>query len=100
VNDWTLFRQSLFTELPHYWRYKDDTNIRIAHFIRRHFGAGSAHQKEKKNMKTNNVNQLSNPTILTDPAHIQSQIEKQNNLNKKFAAAKRLKLDMNRFTGV
>ena len=38
MNDWTTFRQSLFGELPHLWRDAHDTNIRIAHFVRRHLG--------------------------------------------------------------
>ena len=43
LNDWMLFRQSLIGELPHRWTSRDDTGLRIAHFVRRHLGAGAAH---------------------------------------------------------
>jgi hypothetical protein len=48
LNDWTVFRQSLINELPHIWKSKTDTFIRIAHFIRKHIGAGSQSQISKK----------------------------------------------------
>lgn len=39
INDWTVFRQSLIDELPHYWHDSEDTSMRIAHFVRRHIGS-------------------------------------------------------------
>jgi hypothetical protein len=41
MNDWSLFKSSMVTELPHYWHDREDTNLRFAHFIRRHLGAGA-----------------------------------------------------------
>lgn len=40
VHDWLTFRQSLLAELPHNWHNKDDSFSRLAHFVRRHVGAG------------------------------------------------------------
>lgn len=48
LNDWSMFRQSLLAELPHVWRSKDDSSMRIAHFVRRHLGAGAGTQVNKK----------------------------------------------------
>lgn len=42
INDWTVFRQSLVDELPHGWFGPHHTRMRIAHFVRRHIGAGTA----------------------------------------------------------
>ncbi len=41
MNDWQTFRTSLSGELPHAWHHNEDTNMRFAHFIRRHMGAGA-----------------------------------------------------------
>ena len=48
ISDWTIFRQSIIDELPHTWNSPLDTSISIAHFIRRHIGAGSGQQVKKK----------------------------------------------------
>ena len=48
VNDWTIFRQSLINELPHTWLGPEDSSMRIAHFMRRHMGAGASSQNAKK----------------------------------------------------
>jgi hypothetical protein len=48
LNDWSLFRHSLIKELPHIWKNKDDSSMRIAHFVRKHLGAGSGTQVSKK----------------------------------------------------
>lgn len=48
VSDWTIFRQSLVDELPHTWLGPEDSKMRIAHFLRRHTGAGAASQNAKK----------------------------------------------------
>jgi hypothetical protein len=48
LNDWSVFKQSLVSELPHVWRSKDDSTMRIAHFVRRHLGAGAGTQVGKK----------------------------------------------------
>jgi len=47
INDWTLFRQSLIAELPHDWHDREDTSLRLAHFVRRHIGAGAENQVKK-----------------------------------------------------
>lgn len=41
VHDWLTFRQSLLAELPHNWHNKYDSSVRLAHFVRRHVGAGA-----------------------------------------------------------
>lgn len=38
-NDWTVFKDSLINELPHDWHSRDDTSIRMAHFVRQHIGS-------------------------------------------------------------
>lgn len=45
INDWTVFRRSLIDELPHNWYGVEHTSMRIAHFIRRHVGAGQQLRK-------------------------------------------------------
>lgn len=45
INDWSAFKSSLVSELPHFWRNREDTHLRFAHFVRRHIGAGSAKGK-------------------------------------------------------
>ena len=52
INDWTMFRQSLIGELPHDWHDIGDTSLRLAHFVRRHFGAGAGNQIVRPNIKT------------------------------------------------
>jgi hypothetical protein len=47
VPDWSVFRDSLIAELPHDWHSSLDTSLRIAHFERRHIGAGAATQAER-----------------------------------------------------
>jgi hypothetical protein len=47
INDWSLFRQSLIGELPHRWHSREDTSLRLAHFVRRHIGSGSEHQAKR-----------------------------------------------------
>lgn len=42
MNDWSLFKGSLVAELPHFWHDREDTNLRFAHFVRRHIGAGAS----------------------------------------------------------
>lgn len=51
VPDWTLFRDSLVGELPHDWHGRDDTSLRIAHFSRKHIGAGAASQADRPNKR-------------------------------------------------
>jgi len=48
VTDWTIFRQSLVDELPHSWFGPEDSQLHIAHFLRRHIGAGAASQHSQK----------------------------------------------------
>lgn len=91
MNDWTIFRQSLFAELPHLWREPFDTNIRIAHFVRRHLGAGAGNQVIKPQSKSNTKEK---ETI--DSIHIHSKTD-----DKKYAKkGAKLNLDLGRFTGV
>jgi hypothetical protein len=53
IPDWTVFKDSLVAELPHDWHSHADTSLRIAHFARRHMGAGAASQAERpKGSKT------------------------------------------------
>ena len=47
IPDWTVFRDSLLAELPHDWHSGLDTSLRIAHFERRHIGAGAVHQADR-----------------------------------------------------
>eukprot|EP01041_Mallomonas_annulata_P005268 gene5268-10538_t len=47
INDWTVFRQSLLSELPHSWRSREDGSSRLAHFVRRHLGVGAGQQSGK-----------------------------------------------------
>ena len=47
VPDWTVFRESLLAELPHDWHSGLDTSLRIAHFERRHIGAGAVNQADR-----------------------------------------------------
>ena len=54
-SDWTVFRQSLTAELPHDWHEKDDTNLRFAHFVRRHLGADAPNQIKGKDGKFNKL---------------------------------------------
>ena len=44
-NDWTVFKGSILKELPHKWTSISDTSFRLAHFVRKHLGAGSGTQK-------------------------------------------------------
>lgn len=46
-SDWTVFKQSLMAELPHEWHLREDTAVRIAHFVRRHVGS-SVRRKDKR----------------------------------------------------
>lgn len=41
LSDWTIFRQSLISQLPHMWTSSSDTKLSMAHFERRHVGAKS-----------------------------------------------------------
>ena len=93
LNDWSVFRQSLFAELPHIWRSSDDTSIRIAHFVRRHLGAGSTSQVDKKGAET-----LKNSGAEYDSSHITSSTNKAN--KKASATSKHFNIDLNRFTGI
>lgn len=54
INDWTLFRQSLISELPHKWYQRDDTFFHVTNFRRKHIGADS-HKKA-----TNSGNSIPN----------------------------------------
>lgn len=47
IPDWTVFRDSLLAELPHDWHSGQDTSLRIAHFERRHIGAGAVNQADR-----------------------------------------------------
>ena len=91
LNDWSVFRQSLFAELPHIWRDSDDTSIRIAHFVRRHLGAGSTSQVDKKKSTGENSAEY-------DSTHIISSTNKAN--KKASATSKHFNIDLNRFTGI
>ena len=42
ISDWTIFRQSLMSQLPHSWHTHRDTALKMAHFERRHLGARTA----------------------------------------------------------
>lgn len=42
ISDWTIFRQSLMSQLPHGWQTSRDTSLKMAHFERRHLGARTA----------------------------------------------------------
>lgn len=48
LSDWSLFRSSLMAELPHRWSQRDDTALRMAHFTRRHVGAGNTGSSKKE----------------------------------------------------
>jgi hypothetical protein len=50
MGDWTVFRQSLTDELPHFWGSTADTAMRMAHFVRRHFGARAGQQVDKSDI--------------------------------------------------
>jgi len=44
VSDWNSFRSSLVHQLPHTWESPQDTEMRLAKFVRQHVGAGARHQ--------------------------------------------------------
>lgn len=50
-NDWTVFRSSLISELPHDWTGIGDSSFRLAHFVRKHLGAGVGTQKSLSKVK-------------------------------------------------
>jgi hypothetical protein len=50
-NDWTVFRSSLLSELPHSWTSITDSSFRLAHFVRKHLGAGVGTQKSLSKIK-------------------------------------------------
>lgn len=96
MNDWTVFRQSLIAELPHSWSAVTDSSIRIAHFVRRHLGAGAGNQVEKKTTKKNSKDQPSS-------SHIHTRVASRDSRHK-YTSSKRLtakfNFDLSRFTGV
>jgi hypothetical protein len=51
VSDWNSFRTSLMHQLPHVWDSPEDTEIRLAKFVRHHVGAGAHHQGRTKHRK-------------------------------------------------
>lgn len=89
VNDWTVFKQSLMSELPHIWSELQDSSIRIAHFVRRHLGAGASNQIDKGG-KTNGREDSS--------THLQTKTDDAK--KDKPNLARRLNFDLGRFTGV
>ena len=55
-------------ELPHDWHSKADTSLRLAHFVRRHLGAGAAAQavrtsKAHAGIGSHNIHYLQQLTI-------------------------------------
>lgn len=51
-NDWTVFKDSILHELPHRWTSISDSSFRLAHFVRRHLGAGAKTQKHHSKLNS------------------------------------------------
>lgn len=75
VTDWTVFRQSLIAELPHDWHSTDDTSLRLAHFERKHIGAGGNKDRKHKS-------KISPVTISKEKKDTKIQLGKRNTLRK------------------
>ncbi|CAM9094978.1 unnamed protein product, partial [Ectocarpus fasciculatus] len=54
-NDWTVFKGSILHELPHRWTSISDSSFRLAHFVRKHLGAGSGTQKSPSKLSSSHA---------------------------------------------
>ena len=55
VTNWNIFQQSIIEELPHSWKERADTSMRLAHFQRKHVGSDK-HFSGKKGGKRQAAN--------------------------------------------